>query len=182
MNTSNVVAFRTPVQAAIFSAVLVPQLTKGHWAGATPKNHAEPWQAAEVVVDEKKVGVEFEPIKANYDLLNKEMVDSVTEKDLKKIAKDVGVELSRKELRAQLKDMMFIMRTPRGKPLATSHQGLIGRPGRPTKDMIEKLAAPSRPPRAAPRRPPNPLWEGASGPPISPVDSLPESWYLLSIR
>lgn len=143
MNTSNVVAFRTPVQAAIFSAVLVPHLTKGHWAGATPKNHAEPWQAAEVVVDEKKVGVEFEPIKANYDLLNKEMVDSIAEKDLKKIAKDVGVEqLTRKELRAQLKDMMFIMRTPRGKPLATSHQGLIGRPGRPTKEMLESLAAP----------------------------------------
>jgi hypothetical protein len=143
MTTQNVIAFRTPLQAAIFQEVLVPELTKGHWANATPRNHADPWKDAEVIVDEKKVGVGFEPIKANYDLLNKDMVDGIDEKKLKKLQKQVGVsDLSRKELRRELREMMFIMRTPIGKPLATSNQGLIGRPGRPSREMLEALKQP----------------------------------------
>lgn len=139
---TNTIAFRSPLQATIYSKFVVPQLTKGHWADSAPRNHAQPWKNAEVVIDEKKLGVDFEPAKNNYNLLNKEVVDSVSEQDLKKIKKAAGLdeELTKRRLRAELLDMMFIMRTPRGKPLVTPNRGMIGRPGRPTKEMLERLA------------------------------------------
>lgn len=140
MRTSeNVITFRNPVQAALFEEVLKPELTKGHWAGAYPRTHGESWATAKADSGDA-VGVAFEPVKTNYDLLNKEFVDSVAGKALKKVKLRTGEQLTIRQLRAELKDMMFIMRTPKGKPLATSNQGLMSKPGRPSRMDLESLA------------------------------------------
>ena len=149
----NIVAFRSPVQALIFTDVLVPELTKGHWGKAYPVGHAKDWSEATPVVDEKSVGVGFEAIKDNYDLLNKDFVDAVAQKALKRIKSKLGDELTVRDFRAQLKDMMFIMRTPKGKPLATSHQGMMARPGRPSKTDLETILSAARSKAAKPAKP-----------------------------
>lgn len=137
----NTIALRNEVQAAIYPE-LVAELTGGHWKGASPHNHGEDWQQAEPVVDPHRLGRNFEPAKDNYDLLNREAVERLGRRAIRKVKTALGQELTIRDLRRELKDMMFIMRTPRGEKLATSHQGLMSRPGRPSREDLQALSAP----------------------------------------
>jgi hypothetical protein len=140
----NVIAFRNPIQALVYTDFLVPELRKGHWASATPRGHADDWASAEAKVDEGSVGRNFDPAKVNYDLLNKDFVDSIADRAIRRLKAKVGIEVTPRDLRRELRDMMFIMRTPMGRPLATSHQGMMSRPGRPSKVDLEGLYARSK--------------------------------------
>lgn len=146
MNRINgTLSLRNPVQAAIFPEV-VREMTKGHWSGSRPAAHADDWANAHVVVDPKHLGRDFDPVKANYDLLNKEVTERIAKRAIKSVKLSSGELISPRDVRRELRDLMFIMRTKRGHALATSHQGMMGRPGRPSRSDLDRLESP------APRR------------------------------
>lgn len=133
---SNILNVATQAQAILFSNFLVPQLKDGHWAGARPTGHADDWKATEVHVNDNKVGRDGDFKFVNYDLLNKDFVDAIMPKAQKTLKSRTGQEFTPTQVRKELKTLMFTMRTPVGQPLATSHQGMMDKPGRPSIDVL----------------------------------------------
>jgi hypothetical protein len=136
------IALRNSAQVALYG-ILVHELTAGHWQASSPHGHSEFWAGAKPTVARgDEVGYVGEPARIHYDLLNKEFVDGISKKGVKAL-KEAGVEEpTETELRRQLRDMMMIMRTPKGAPLAESNQGKIGsgHRGRPSKELLETIA------------------------------------------
>lgn len=146
MSDTHTLAVRNPVQAVLFNEVVRPALAKGLWKNATPHGHGKPWQNVEAkpVSKEDELGVDFEPPRADYNLVKKEFVDEVGKKAIRKVKLSTGEELTLRDIRKELKDMMFIMRTPIGEPLAIPHHGMMDKPGRPSREALaavkERLA------------------------------------------
>jgi hypothetical protein len=141
MSDTHTLALRNPVQVVLFNEVVKPALKRGKWKNTAPQGHAEPWMDVEVVpVDkENELGVDFEPPRADYNLLNKEFVEEIGKRAIQKVKLSTGEALTLRELRRELKDMMFIMRTPIGEPLVTPKLGLMDRPGRPSREALAAL-------------------------------------------
>lgn len=139
--TTNTIAFKSAVQAAIFTSVLLPELKAGHWAEARPHGHEVDWASAEVIVDPKRVGRNFDALRSNYNLVNKAFVDSTLEKAVR-VAKKAGAEgLTKVEFRKELWDMMKIMRTKRGEAIV--QLGLQRGSGKWMKAKPAEVAAPA---------------------------------------
>jgi len=110
------IAFRDPVQKAIWDHELLSQLTSGYWENAYPHGHWRDWAINKaVVVDPENPGVDFKPRKTNYNLLTKNVVDVAGDRMLDAVEKETGKRLTMKELRQELRDMMSVLRTDRTK-------------------------------------------------------------------
>jgi len=138
---TNTINFRNALQAALFSAIVVPGLVKGKWAASTPEGHGADWADAKVQVNASRVGVNFEPKRTMYNLLNKDFIVASTEKALKEAAKVAGEEVPMKVIRKELIDVMIVMRTTQGSKEYMFHRGMVGagKIGRPKNDEIEAI-------------------------------------------
>lgn len=135
---------RNAAQVALFNQIVLPALTKGHWAESTPYGHAEPWTQTEVKAgSENKFGVNFEPVRDNYNLLKKDFVDTIADKGVKILKKETGnAEATVTDLRKELLSMMIAMRTPLGGQPHQFNTGLMGnKTGRPSKEDLEAIVS-----------------------------------------
>ena len=135
----------TPVQAILAPVVLLPNLSdpNGWWAGSKPYNHGESWEDVTVKVakDESSVGINFEPVRKNYDLCETSFIDAL----LPHAQKAVGGDYTRTQFRKDMFQMMFDMRSPVDGPKVTSNIGKMGdHLGRPTADMLAGLSKPKK--------------------------------------
>lgn len=138
--TEQKLSLRNECQAAIFPE-LVREVAKGHWASSAPHGHSEDWSKTDVVVDPRRLGRNFDPAKDNYNFLDKEVVESTAKRAIRAVKLATGEEISVRDYRREVLDIMFIMRTKRGHKLAAPHRGMMNRPGRPSKADLEGLAA-----------------------------------------
>lgn len=140
---TSTINFRNSIQAILFTGFVVPALTKGKWAESTPAGHADDWAGAEVKVNPSKTGVNFEPARSMYNLLNKDFVDAVADKALKAVKKETGEDVTLTAVRKELVDMMTIMRSKQGGVPYQFHRGMVGagKIGRPKNADIPAIEA-----------------------------------------
>lgn len=130
---SNVLAVANPVQAVLAAHVIKQMTGKGHLATRRGLV-AEDFTSATIKVakDEKAQGQNFDSKVENFDLMNPAVRDVVVPAALKELHKK-GVEITEREVKSNLFDLMWIMGSKQGQPNRRSRigefgEGSIGRP------------------------------------------------------
>jgi len=141
---THTVALRNAAQAAIFP-LLVDQMKHGYFSTRRGLSY-EDWAKAKPTVGKgNHLGKNFETPVAKFDLLNENVVEAIQTKALKAIKTATGEEVTPTQLRKELFDMMWIIRSDVGGPLAESHIGQMGgKIGRPTVDEVAAIGKPKR--------------------------------------
>lgn len=97
---TKVLTVATPVQKAVFEAVLLPEISSGFWHNARPANHADSWKGVEVQVG-TKLGVSGFEVPRNYNFVNPDFFRKM-ETRLMDAAKEVEPNITVKQLKKQL--------------------------------------------------------------------------------
>lgn len=89
------------------------QISDGKWENSGPSDHWQDWSGARVVVDPKNLGRNFSPVKDNYQLNAKDLLDVVGDRMVENVSERTGEPYSAKQMNADLRDLRKIFKTGR---------------------------------------------------------------------
>ena len=147
--SKKVLTVATPVQAAVFTEVLLGEIATGFWKNARPADHADYWKGVDVAVGAELGATGFE-VPRNYNFVNPEFF-AKNETALMTAAQTVQADITVKQLKKQLISLNQIIgarlkevggsvtKLPRGrKAIATAAETAV------TETKTEKKAATTR--------------------------------------
>ena len=73
-------AFRNPVQLAVWKHELTGQLSDGRWENTRPANHWHPWCFATAVVDPENLGRDFWAPRESYGFTSTDLLEIIGER------------------------------------------------------------------------------------------------------
>lgn len=97
---SKTLVVATEIQKAVFTQVLLDEISRGFWKNARPADHAEYWKNVDVVVGTDFGAKEFD-IPRNYNFVNPDFFKK-SEARLLEAAKSVDADITIKQLKKQL--------------------------------------------------------------------------------